>query len=91
MHASSGTRTHDPSVCAGEDISCPRLRDYCDRRHTITIKKYKMKPFTWCHKKADLGHTDLLSYLLSFFISFSIVLSLLSSPHVFFFIWTMRL
>jgi hypothetical protein len=31
IHASSGTRTHDPSVRAGEDISCLRPRGHCDR------------------------------------------------------------
>jgi hypothetical protein len=31
MHASSGIRTHDPSVRAGEESSCLRRRDYCDR------------------------------------------------------------
>jgi hypothetical protein len=32
MHALSGIRTHDPSVRAGEDISCPRLLGHCNRR-----------------------------------------------------------
>jgi hypothetical protein len=32
VHALSGIRTHDPSVRAGEDGSCLRLRDHCDRR-----------------------------------------------------------
>jgi hypothetical protein len=31
MHALSGIRTHDPSVRAGEDGSCLRPRDHCDR------------------------------------------------------------
>jgi hypothetical protein len=31
IHASSGIRTHDPSVLASEDTSCLRLRGYCDR------------------------------------------------------------
>jgi hypothetical protein len=34
IHALSGTRTHDPSVRAGEDISCFRPRNYCDRPAT---------------------------------------------------------
>jgi hypothetical protein len=31
LHALSGIRTQDPSVLAGEDSSCPRPRDHCDR------------------------------------------------------------
>jgi hypothetical protein len=36
IHALSGIRTHDPSVRAGEDISCHRPRGHCDR-HAFTI------------------------------------------------------
>jgi hypothetical protein len=32
-HASSGIRSHDTSVRAGEDFSCLRLSGHCDRRH----------------------------------------------------------
>jgi hypothetical protein len=32
IHASSGVRTHHPSVRAGEDSSCPRPRGHCDRQ-----------------------------------------------------------
>jgi hypothetical protein len=35
IRASSGIRTHDPSVQAGEDISCPRPRGHCDRLDEI--------------------------------------------------------
>jgi hypothetical protein len=31
IHASSGIRTHDPSVQASEDTSCLRPRGHCDR------------------------------------------------------------
>jgi hypothetical protein len=31
IHASSGIRTHDPSVWVGEDSSCLRPRDHSDR------------------------------------------------------------
>jgi hypothetical protein len=31
IHASSGIRTHDPSVREGEDSSCLRPRCHCDR------------------------------------------------------------
>jgi hypothetical protein len=31
IHASSGTRTHDPSVRVGEGGWCPRPRGHCDR------------------------------------------------------------
>jgi hypothetical protein len=38
IHASSGIRTHDPSVWAGEDSSCLRLSGHCGRvRHTNEI------------------------------------------------------
>jgi hypothetical protein len=30
IHASSGIRTHDPSIWAGEDNSCSRPRGHCD-------------------------------------------------------------
>jgi hypothetical protein len=33
IHASSGIRTHDPSVRAGEDGLCLRSRGHCDRRN----------------------------------------------------------
>jgi hypothetical protein len=31
IHASSGIQTHDPSVRAGEDGSCLKLRGNCDQ------------------------------------------------------------
>jgi DNA-binding sugar fermentation-stimulating protein len=34
IHASSGIRTHDPYVRAGEDSSCFRPRGHCDRRYS---------------------------------------------------------
>jgi hypothetical protein len=40
IHASSGIRTHDPSVRAGEDGSCSRPCGHCDR-HVHTILPYK--------------------------------------------------
>jgi hypothetical protein len=36
IHASNGTRTHDPSVLASEDSSCPWQRGHCDRRNFAT-------------------------------------------------------
>jgi hypothetical protein len=36
MHASSGIRTHDPSVWAGEDISCFWRPGHCDRPLKLT-------------------------------------------------------
>jgi hypothetical protein len=39
MHASSGIRTQDPSVRAGEDGSCLRPRDHCDRHTLIRVRK----------------------------------------------------
>jgi hypothetical protein len=40
IHISSGIRTHDPSVQAGEGSSCSRPRSHCDRRrcHTYCSK-----------------------------------------------------
>jgi hypothetical protein len=35
IHASSGIRTHDPSVWAGEDSSCLRPPGHCDRLHHV--------------------------------------------------------
>jgi hypothetical protein len=37
IHASSGIRTHDPSVRASEDSSCPRPRGQCDRPDTDKV------------------------------------------------------
>jgi hypothetical protein len=39
IHASSRIRTHDPSVRAGEDISCFRPRGHCDRLILLLIFK----------------------------------------------------
>jgi hypothetical protein len=36
---SSGIRTHDPIVQAGEDSSCLRPRGHCDRRRNTQIMK----------------------------------------------------
>jgi hypothetical protein len=40
IYACSGIRTHDPSVWAGEDISCLRPRGHCDR---LAMKLRKQK------------------------------------------------
>jgi hypothetical protein len=40
MHASSGVRTHNPSVRSSEDSSCLRPRGHCDRLKTLYICKY---------------------------------------------------
>jgi hypothetical protein len=37
IHASSGIQTHDPSVCEGQDSSCLRLRDHCDRPRSLNF------------------------------------------------------
>jgi hypothetical protein len=39
IHASSGILAHDPSVSAGEDGSCLRLRSHCDRQVHIYLAK----------------------------------------------------
>jgi hypothetical protein len=36
-HSSSGIRTHDPSVRAGEDISCLRPRGLSDRLVCVCV------------------------------------------------------
>jgi hypothetical protein len=38
IHASSGIRTHDPSVRPSEDSSCLRPRGYCGRKIIMTGK-----------------------------------------------------
>jgi hypothetical protein len=43
IHASNGIRTHDPSVRAGEDISCRRLRG----RRTRQFWSYLTKIYLW--------------------------------------------
>jgi hypothetical protein len=40
IHASSGIRTHDPSVRAGEDGSCPRTRGHCDRHISSRLHEF---------------------------------------------------
>jgi hypothetical protein len=46
IHASSGIRTHDPSVRANEDSSCLRPRGYCDRPLGIILVT-KWRRITW--------------------------------------------
>jgi hypothetical protein len=42
IHASSGIGSHAYSVLAGEDSSCLRPRDHCDRHiNVIRLGKYK--------------------------------------------------
>jgi hypothetical protein len=41
IHASSGIRTHDPSVRAGEGSSCLRPRGHCNRR--VALYRLKIK------------------------------------------------
>jgi hypothetical protein len=40
IHASSGIRTYDPNVRAGEDGSCLRQRGRCDRLHGTILGNY---------------------------------------------------
>jgi hypothetical protein len=47
IHTSSGIRTHDPSVRAGEDISCLRPRGHCDR-HVQTLGEAKSTALWGC-------------------------------------------
>jgi hypothetical protein len=41
IHVTSRIRTHDPSVRAGQDSSCFRPHDHCDRHNWYS--KYKKK------------------------------------------------
>jgi hypothetical protein len=40
VDGSSGIRTHDPSVRVGEEVSCLRSLDRCDRLFLILSNKY---------------------------------------------------
>jgi hypothetical protein len=42
MHVSSGIRTHNPSIGAGEDDACLRPRDRCDRHLLISLEYWKL-------------------------------------------------
>jgi hypothetical protein len=42
MHASTGIRNHDPNVRAGEDGSCLRPRDHCERLVIYLHTKFLM-------------------------------------------------
>jgi hypothetical protein len=51
IHALSGIRTHDPSVRAGEDSSCLRLRGHRDRHRfceNSCIECCVLKQALWC-------------------------------------------
>jgi hypothetical protein len=69
IDASSGIRTHDPSVSAGEDSSCLRSRGHCDRPSYSIAPKKKMKVSNTQHPlrikrggaSASLQHISLLS------------------------------
>jgi hypothetical protein len=50
IHASSGSRTHDPSVRAGEDGSSFRPRGHCDRTFINLTKPVN----TFCEKKHEI-------------------------------------
>jgi hypothetical protein len=39
INALSGIRTHDPSVRAGEDSSCLRMRGHCDQQKLYEYKE----------------------------------------------------
>jgi hypothetical protein len=45
IHASSGIRTHDPSVRAGEDISWLRPHGHCDRPYNTAVKLFLPVPY----------------------------------------------
>jgi hypothetical protein len=41
-HASNGIRTHDPSVRAGENITCVTLSGHCEQPHQHTARPVKL-------------------------------------------------
>jgi hypothetical protein len=43
IHASSGIRTHDPSVRMGEEGSCLRPRNHCDRLYGLSTYTKPMR------------------------------------------------
>jgi hypothetical protein len=57
IHASSGLRTHDPSVCVGEDISCLWPCGDCDRRAETYKAVHTIELFT-----INLFALDVLSF-----------------------------
>jgi hypothetical protein len=44
IHASSGIRTHDPNIWAGEDNSCPRPGSHCDRPNDGIVPWNRQRP-----------------------------------------------
>jgi hypothetical protein len=54
IEASSGIRTHDPSVRVGEDGSCPRQRGHCDRleNHIQYISTLRENNYEICNVTA---------------------------------------
>jgi hypothetical protein len=52
MRASSGIRTHDPSVWAGEDSLCFRMRGHCDRRQYQSINIYQSEMLCLCYESS---------------------------------------
>jgi hypothetical protein len=56
--ASSGIRTHDPSVRAGEDSSCLRLRSHCDRFRTTQFYEVTTSTTTTATTTTTITHDD---------------------------------
>jgi hypothetical protein len=64
MHALSGIRTHDPSVCVGKDILYLKPRGQCDWHlviYSILITALKILPWFDC---SDEGYMNCDSILL---------------------------
>jgi hypothetical protein len=63
IHASSGIRTHDPSVRASEDRSCLRPRGHCDRPSTglanskLERMSKQLQPNSWYYPSIFLVGT----------------------------------
>jgi hypothetical protein len=70
-NASSGIRTHDPSVGAGEDCSCFRPRGHRDRRYVSHGRAYLWRPTdeypleVSCRYQIKFPSTILLTWSLS--------------------------
>jgi hypothetical protein len=62
IHVSSGIRTQDPSVRAGEDSSCLRPRGHCEQlvhRSIFFNEECNLKVSTYCWNQAVLTHSIL--------------------------------
>jgi hypothetical protein len=57
IHASSGIRTHNPSVRGGKDISCLRMHSHCEQPCNIRWVKISIRslPLSWRFSAFSVG------------------------------------